>query len=133
MIEEGAAAGLVVERPAHGVLHETRPVLLGRHLPQLLQPDAEFLRADSRHRARACGSACLESEPRAPSANRVYLPRMRDAGRVAVLVAAVARDTHVAGDHAFDLAVRAEDHIDDGETRIDFHAERFRLLGEPAA
>ena len=55
-----------------------------------------------------------------------------DAGSVVVLVAAVARDTHVAGDDAFDLAALAEDHIDDGETRIDFHAERFRLLGEPA-
>ena len=44
VIEERAAAGAVVERPAEGVLHQARPVLLGRDLPQLLEPDAEFLR-----------------------------------------------------------------------------------------
>ena len=44
MIEERSAAGLVVERPAHRVLHEAGPMLVGRHLPQLFQPDAEFLR-----------------------------------------------------------------------------------------
>ena len=44
MIEERAAAGAVVERPAHGVLHKPALVILRRDLPQLLQADAEFLR-----------------------------------------------------------------------------------------
>src|SRR5262249_58416019 len=56
-----------------------------------------------------------------------------NARRVVVLVAAVAGDAHVAGDDTIDRAVRAEDYIDDGEARIDLDAERFRLLGEPAA
>src|SRR4029453_16363928 len=44
MVEERAAAGLVVERPAHRVLNEPGLVLRFRHLPQLFQADAEFLR-----------------------------------------------------------------------------------------
>ena len=44
MIEERAAAGAAVERPAEGVLHQARLVLLRRDLPQLFQADAEFLR-----------------------------------------------------------------------------------------
>ena len=118
MIEERAAAGLVVERPAHGVLDEAGPVLLGRHLPQLLQADAEFLRArlgvqpelpDQHLGQRAAGAFGEEC----------VFPRKRDARRVVVLMAAVAGDTHVAGDHALDLAARAEDHIGDGEAWVD--------------
>src|SRR5215813_9902961 len=44
VIEERAAAGPVVERPANGVLHQARPMLRGRDLPELLEPDAELLR-----------------------------------------------------------------------------------------
>ena len=44
MVEQGAAAGAVVERPAQGVLHEAGPVLVGLDLPQLLDADAVFLR-----------------------------------------------------------------------------------------
>ena len=46
-------------------------------------------------------------------------------------MAAVAGDAHVAGDHALDLAIRAEHHIGDGEAGIDLDAERLGLLGEP--
>ena len=55
-----------------------------------------------------------------------------DAGRVVVLVAAVAGNAHVAGDNAFDLTIGAEDHVDDREARIDLDAEGFGLFGEPA-
>jgi hypothetical protein len=68
----------------------------------------------------------FDSEPRAPSAKSVYLPRS------SMLVAAVAGDAHVAGDDAFDRAVCAEDDIGDGEAGIDLDAETFGLLGEPA-
>ena len=44
VIEERAAAGAVVERPAERVLHQARLVLLRRDLPELLEADAEFLR-----------------------------------------------------------------------------------------
>src|SRR5690606_4153189 len=44
VVEERAAAGAVVERPAEAVLHETRLVERRVDLPQLLDADAEFLR-----------------------------------------------------------------------------------------
>src|ERR1700730_17736631 len=44
MIEERAAAGAIVERPAEGMLDAARPVQRGIDPPKLLQADAEFLR-----------------------------------------------------------------------------------------
>src|SRR6185503_9474387 len=44
MVEERAAAGPIVERPAEGVLRQTGSMLLRRNLPQLLQTDAELWR-----------------------------------------------------------------------------------------
>src|ERR1700730_3822012 len=44
MIEERAAAGAIIERPAEGMLDEARPVQRGLDPPKLLQADAEFLR-----------------------------------------------------------------------------------------
>src|SRR6516225_3062727 len=44
MIDERAAAGAVIERPAERVLHKSAFVFVRRDLPELLEPDAEFLR-----------------------------------------------------------------------------------------
>src|SRR6516164_3994820 len=44
MVDERAASGAVIERPAERVLHEARAVFVGRDLPELFEPDAEFLR-----------------------------------------------------------------------------------------
>ncbi len=44
VIEKRAAAGRIVERPAEGVLHQSRPELVRRDLPQFLEADAELLR-----------------------------------------------------------------------------------------
>src|SRR6185295_17024252 len=44
VIQERAAASAVVERPAERVLHQPRPMLGRIDLPELLEPDAEFLR-----------------------------------------------------------------------------------------
>src|SRR5713226_851042 len=43
VIEERAAAGAAIERPAERVLHQALAMLVGRDLPQLLQAEAEFL------------------------------------------------------------------------------------------
>ena len=44
VVHEQAAAGLIVQRPAHAVQHKALFVLGGGKLPQFLQPDAELLR-----------------------------------------------------------------------------------------
>ncbi len=44
MVDKRAAAGVVLERPAHAVHDKTRAVLLLRQLPQFFQPEAEALR-----------------------------------------------------------------------------------------
>ena len=62
VIEERAAAGAVVERPAERVLDEAAAVFVRRDLPQLLQADAEFLRlaclAPARNARSAFWSGC---------------------------------------------------------------------------
>ncbi len=67
-----AAAGGIVQRPAHRVQHEPALVLARRKFPKLFQPDAEFLRiaafvqlvirasaASSASRARLPRTACI--------------------------------------------------------------------------
>ena len=101
-------------------------------LPQLLDADAVFLRlAPFVSLKRAI--ICLDSEPRAPSANIVYLPRnsmprVKDSLRLAV-----AADAHVAGGDAEDFALVAEQDFRRGETGIDFYAELFGFGAELAA
>ena len=45
----------------------------------------------------------------------------------------VARDAHVAGDDAFDLAIATDDEIRGRKSGIDFHAQRFSFARQPAA
>ena len=63
----------------HGVLHEPRLVLLLRHLPQLFQPDAVFLRAALGIEAEAADQLLGERAPRALGEQRVFAGE-RDAG-----------------------------------------------------
>ena len=133
MIEERAAAGAVVERPAEGVLHEARLVLLRLDLPELLQADAEFLRLATPRRARISRSAACDSEPRAPSANSVYLPRS-SMPRVKLSFGSPSLPMPMSPvAMPRDLAVLAVDHLRRGKARIDFDAERLRLRRQPAA
>ena len=77
--------------------------------------------------------SCLDSEPRAPSANSVYLARSSMPRVNESLCSLFLADAHVAGRDADDLAVLAIEHFGRREPRIDLDAERFRLGGEPAA
>ena len=70
VIQEQAAAGVVVQRPAHAVQHQTLFVLAGRQLPQFLQADAEFLRLAPFMQAELRAQAVL-------TASRARLPRTR--------------------------------------------------------
>ena len=47
MVDERASAGRTVERPALAVHDQSAMVLIWSNLPQLLDPDAVFLRIDA--------------------------------------------------------------------------------------
>ena len=76
--------------------------------------------------------SCLASEPRAPSAISVYLPRSSMPRVKRVLRLAVAADAHVAGGDPDHLAAFAVEHFGRGEAGIDLDAERLGLRAEPA-
>ena len=65
MIEERAAAGAVIERPAEGMLHQSLPVLVGLDLPQFLEPDSKFLRLAFRAKVELCHQLFAEAATRA--------------------------------------------------------------------
>ncbi len=78
-------------------------------------------------------TSCLVSEPRAPSAKNVYLPRSSMPRTKLSVGCAVAADAHVAGGDADDGAVLVVEHLAGGKARIDLDAELGRLLAEPDA
>src|SRR6516164_7605914 len=74
MVEKRTSAGVIVERPAEGVLYEPRAVLLGWHLPELFEADTELGRIVILLQSYFAMSALVRL-PRAPSAKSVYFPR----------------------------------------------------------
>ena len=107
VIEERAAAGAIVERPAERCAAPSPGwCFSGATCHSSLRPMPNF-----------CGSrSCVKPEardqrfdelPRAPSANSVYLPRSSMPRVKPILGCAVLADTHVAGGDAGDLAVRS--------------------------
>ena len=132
VIEERAAAGRVVERPAEGVLHQPLAVLVRRDLPKLLQAEAEFLRLASLAEFEPRDQLLAEIAARAFGEQRVFGAQLH-AAREGVLRLAVLADAHVAGGDAGDRAVVVVENLGRGKARIDFDAERLRLCRQPAA
>ena len=130
-VEERAAAGAVAERPSEGMLHEPGPMRRGRHLPQLLEADAVFLRIASLVELEAADQALGERAARPLGDEHIFGPKLH-AARVGFGDGAVAPDPHVARRHADHLARVAVENLDGRETRIDVDPERFRLAAEEA-
>ena len=107
-------------------------MLLGRDLPQLLQPDAELLRLAVSCEIEFRDDQLGERAARALREQRVLGAQLH-AARERVLVLAVLPDAHVAGRDADDFAALAIEHFGGREARIDLDAEPFRLRREPAA
>src|SRR5258708_4056577 len=122
MIEERAAAGAVIERPAEAVLHQAGPVPLGRNLPKLLEADAEFLRLALRIEAEALDQRLGEAAARAFGKQRVFGAQLHAAGE-RVLAVAVPGNAHVAGGNARDRAIGVEQHFDSRKARIDLDTQ----------
>src|SRR5262249_25094131 len=107
-------------------------MLLRRHLPQLLQAEAEFLRLAILRETETLEQHLAEIAARALGEQRVFPAQLHAAGE-GVLVVAVLANAHVAGRHARHRAVAVEQHLGGSEPRIDLDPERFRPGREPAA
>ena len=131
MVQERAAIGVAVQRPAGGVYDQARLVLRGIRLPQLLDADAVALRILALVQFVFRDQLAPQLAARALGEDRVFRMQFHAAlvlvGRLAVLA-----DAHVAGGHALDRAGLVVQHLRRGEAGEDFHAERLGLLRQPA-
>ncbi len=100
-------------------------MLVGRDLPQLFQPDAEFLRLAVLREPEAFDQHFGQAAARAFGEQRVFAAQFHAAGEAGFVMAVLA-DPHVAGGDAGDRIVLEQD-FRRGKARIDFDAERFRL------
>src|SRR5262249_53962140 len=91
-VEEAAAAGFVVERPAHRVHHEAGAMLLFRELPKLLDADAELLVVAALAQLEALHQHLRKAAAYAFADKRIFAADLY-ARRVNVLVMPVLRDS----------------------------------------
>ncbi len=131
VIEERAAVGVRVQRPAGGVQHMAGPVLGRVDLPQFLQADAVALRVAAGVELEALDQLLAQVATRALGEDRVLGVQLH-ADLEAVVRLAVLAHAHVAGGHALDRAVVVVEHLGGGEAGEDLHAQRLGLLAEPA-
>ena len=126
VVEERTAAGAAPQRPAEAVLNEARLEARRLDLPDLLEPDAVFLRI----------AAVVELETRDKLFRQRAARPFRDQGifaaqlhaaRERVFRLAVASDAHVAGRDADHFALVAIKHFRRREARIDLDAERLGM------
>ena len=132
MVEERPAIGLPVERPADRVDDRALAVPGRIDLPELLDAEAEGLRADAVAQVEALEQ--LLGERAAHALREQGGPSMQlDARLVAGGPLAVLADAHVAGGDAADAAILGVQHLGRGEAREDLDAQRLGLLRQPAA
>ncbi|CAB3810847.1 hypothetical protein LMG27177_07524 [Paraburkholderia fynbosensis] len=131
VIEERAAVGVVFERPASRVHHQTGLVLRGIDLPQLLDADAVDLRIGAVTQLESIVQLTAEVAARAFAEQRVlrvqFHAELEVFGRLAVLA-----DAEVAGGHALHRAIVVVQHFGRRKAREDFDAERFGHCPKPA-
>ncbi len=132
MVHERAAAGLVVQRPAEGVLHQAGLELLRRDLPQLLQPDAVLLRLAALGQAKALLHDLRQRPARALGQQHIFAVQLH-ARLVVGLVRPVLADAEHPGDHALDGSVIGIDQLRSRHAGIDLHPQSLSLLAQPAA
>ncbi|GJD68525.1 hypothetical protein MMMDOFMJ_1448 [Methylobacterium gnaphalii] len=126
MVQPGAAARLVRQRPAHGVLDEARLELVWRKLPQLLDAETVFLVVAVLVQGEAVDQRLGERAARALTEHRILAAQLHAAGEVVTRLAA-ARDAEIAGGDADDGTVLVVEHFGGREARIDLDAERLGL------
>lgn len=131
VVQERAAVGVAVQRPAGGMHHQPRLVPGRVDLPQLLDADAVGLRVLALIQLVAFDQLAAEVAARALGEDGVLGVQLHAAleirARGAILV-----DAHVAGGHAHHRAVVVVQHLGGGEAREDRHLQRLGLLRQPA-
>src|SRR3984893_10119158 len=131
MIEERAAAGAIVERPAEGMLDEARPVQRGIDPPKLLQADAEFLRLAIVGEAELRDQLLGERTPRAFGDQSIFATKL-DAPCKSALEASVAGDSHVSRSDAQNLPRLAIKDLGAREAGKDIDAQGLRFRPQKA-
>src|SRR4051794_20073197 len=107
-------------------------MFLRRDLPQLLQPDAEFLRLAILRKLETRDDLLRQRSARAFGKQRILRAQLH-AARERILVLARLADAHVPGGDPDDFAAVAVKHLGRRKPRIDLNAERLRFGGKPAA
>ncbi len=125
VIEERAAIGSPIERPADGV-HDQARLVPGRiDLPELLEADPVGLGIDAVAQVEVALELLGERAAAALGEQRVSGVQL-DPGLVVGLGLAVAVEAHGAGRHALDAAVVVGQDLGGGEAGIDLGAELAR-------
>ncbi len=138
VIQERAAIGLGIQRPADGVQDFALFVILGFDFPQFLDADAVGLRVRGTAR-RAHGAQVeflfqlLAEVPAAAFGEQGVFGVQLHARLMVRAGGAVAVQAHVAGGDALDRAVVVEQNLGGGETGVDFRAHGLGLFTQPAA
>ncbi len=130
VIDETAAVGLGIERPADAVLHEARLHAAGRQLPQLLHAERVDLRICLLIEPVTLDEHLGEAAPATFGDDREARAHL-GAGRVVRAARAVVLHAHVADLHAGDRAVVVEQRQRGGETREHVDAQGLGLCAHP--
>src|SRR5205085_4484306 len=119
VIEERAAAGGIIERPAERVLDQPRLMLVRRNLPKLLQAQAELLRLAPVRESIFYDQLLRQIAPRAFGEQSVLGAQLHAASEVAARLAVLA-NAHVAGGDARHRAAVIGQQFGGGKAGIDF-------------
>src|SRR3546814_4267896 len=124
MIEESAAIGVLVERPALRMDDAARGVLRGVDVPQLLDAKPIDLRlaigVECELRFEHLGQMAAHAFGKEGIFGMEFEPRS-----IVRLVAAIARDAHITGRDAFDRTILIVEDFGGGKAREDFDAQPF--------
>ena len=131
VVQERAATGGIVERPAERVLHQTLLVPGGIDLPDFLEADAEFRRLAILVEREFGNQLFGQAAAGAFGKQRVLAEQFHAAGE-GILRLAVAADAHVASGDAAHRTILVIQRFGGGEARIDLDAERLGARAEPA-
>ena len=132
MIEERAAAGIPIQRPAKGVLNQTGLVLFRGNLPHFFQADAVFLRFFAFIKAVFCDDFFRERAADAFTNQSVFGKDVNPRRKVRSHFA-FARDAHVANLYAFNGTSFIVNHGCGSKAWIYLNTQFFSFCAQPAA